>query len=75
MDARAYWDHYVATHDGPVGVSRHLNIPYPTIACINNGSRGIGKRLAERMAEADPLLDPAKLVWVRPVPREPVEHR
>lgn len=72
MDARKYWDTYVSQHDGPVGVSARLSIPYSTIAGICNGSRGIGRGLAARMAKADPLLDANKLVWVRALraPRE-----
>lgn len=71
MDARDYWNHYVETHGGPAGVASHLGIPYSTIAGIHNGSRGIGHRLAERMAGVDPMLDAAKLVWVRAERRYP----
>ena len=65
MEAREYWNHYVAENGGPVGVSKKLGIPYQSIACICNGHRGIGHGLAQRMAKADPMLDPKKLVWVR----------
>lgn len=68
MDARAYWNAYVKQHGGPVPVHIRLGIPYSTIAGVCNGSRGIGHDLASRMAKADPLLDAAKLVWVRPIP-------
>ena len=70
MNARDYWDHYVDQHDGPTGTAAHLSVPYSTIAGICNGSRGIGHKLAQRMAEADPMLDPAKLIWVRAIKRE-----
>lgn len=66
MDARAYWTNYVQRHGGPRGVSDRLDLPYSTVACICNGSRGIGHALATRMAEADPELDRSVLVWVRP---------
>lgn len=67
MDARTYWQHYVESNGGPVGVSERLGIPYSTIAGVCNGSRGIGHELASRMALADPMLDPQRLVWVRPI--------
>ena len=62
--ARTYWGLYVDKHGGPAGTSRHLEIPYSTIAGICNGSRGIGRELARRMHEKDPLLDLDTLVWV-----------
>lgn len=62
---RAYWDAYVAENGGPKGVSEKLGIPYPTIAGVCNGNRGIGRRLAYRMESADPLLDASRLVWVQ----------
>ena len=65
MDARGYWNHYAEENGGATGVAKRLDIPYSTIAGICNGSRGIGRRLAQRMAAADPLLDPNKLIWVR----------
>lgn len=64
MNARAYWNQYVELNGGPVGVAEKLRIPYSTIAGICNGSRGIGRATARRMTDADPTLDPAKLVWV-----------
>lgn len=68
MDAREYWNHYVTENGGPNGVAAKLRIPYSTIAGICNGNRGIGHRLAERMAAADQLLDAKRLVWVRANP-------
>jgi len=69
MDARAYWNSYVERNDGPTGVAARLGIPYPTIAAVCNGSRGIGRSLASRMAERDPMLDPRVLVWVEATPK------
>lgn len=69
MDARAYWAHYVERHGGVPQTADALGIPYSTIAGICNGSRGIGRELARRMAVKDPLLDETVLVWVRPVPK------
>jgi plasmid maintenance system antidote protein VapI len=69
MDARDYWNSYVADKGGAVQVSDKLGIPYSTIAGICNGSRGIGHRLAKRMADADPILDASRLVWVRATKR------
>lgn len=67
MDARPYWNTYTEANGGPVGVAAKLGIPYSTIAGICNGSRGIGRELATRMADADPELDAKILVWVAPV--------
>lgn len=64
MTPREYWTHYVDRHGGPAKVAERLSIPYPTIASVSNGSRGIGRRLADRMVAADPLLDRDQLVWV-----------
>ncbi|HXI14751.1 MAG TPA: hypothetical protein VNM48_00170 [Chloroflexota bacterium] len=65
MDARDYWDHYVKRHDGGMSeVAAALDLPYSTIAGICNGSRGIGRDLAQRMSERDPLLDENVLIWV-----------
>lgn len=64
MDARTYWNHYVEQKSGVAGTASHLGLPYSTIAGICNGSRGIGRRLAQRMAAADPILDKDMLVWV-----------
>lgn len=70
MDARTYWTEYVDRHGGPARVAERLSIPFPTIASVCNGSRGIGRNLAERMAGADPELDRNVLVWVRPSSNE-----
>lgn len=70
MNARDYWNTYVENAGGAVQVSTKLDIPYSTIAGICNGSRGIGHKLAERMAAADPMLDAGRLVWVRATKRD-----
>lgn len=67
MDARAYWSEYVRRHDGIAATAAHLDLPYSTVAGICNGSRGIGRSLAQRMAAKDALLDAKVLVWVRPI--------
>jgi plasmid maintenance system antidote protein VapI len=64
MTPREYWNHYVERQGGPVKVAEALKIPYSTIAGVCNGSRGIGRKLADRMVAADPLLDRDVLVWV-----------
>ena len=64
MTPRDYWNHYVEQHGGPTGVAARLAIPYSTIAGVCNGSRGIGRRLALRMASVDPMLDAGKLALV-----------
>jgi hypothetical protein len=64
---RDYWNTYVEQNGGPIGVATRLSIPYSTIACVCNGTRGIGRRLAIRMATADPMLDAGKLALVHPI--------
>lgn len=66
VDARAYWDDYVERQGGLQATATRLRTPYSTVACISNGSRGIGRVLARRFAEADPDLDETVLVWVTP---------
>lgn len=70
MTPREYFAHYVEQNGGPTRVAERLGIPFPTIAAVCNGQRGIGRRLAERMAQADPLLDPKTLVWVKAEPQD-----
>ena len=65
MDARNYWQEYVDRAGGMKAVAEKLATPYPTIASITNGHRGIGQRLVARFVSRDPLLDPNKLIWVR----------
>lgn len=67
-DPRAYWAHYVEQNGGPTGVAARLGIPYSTIAAVCNGNRGIGRKLAVRMAKADPLLDAGRLALVGSIP-------
>lgn len=67
MEARSYWYDYVRERGGRIATADHLSLPYSTVAGICNGSRGIGRDLAERMAQADPLLDANILIWVRPI--------
>lgn len=67
MDARSYWNDYVEKCGGLQPTAAKLRTPYSTIACITNGSRGIGRRLARRFAKADATLDETVLVWVTPV--------
>lgn len=64
MKPREYWTHYVEVNGGPTKVAEKLGIPFSTIAAVSNGTRGIGRDIAQRMAEADPMLDPKVLVWV-----------
>lgn len=69
MDARTYWKAYVEKKGGPTKVAELLDIPYSTIAGVCNGSRGIGRDLAARMAAADPKLNASLLLWVRATER------
>lgn len=63
-DPRAYWDAYVERCGGVIATAERLKTPYSTVAGICNGSRGIGRSLAKRFAQADPMLDASRLLWV-----------
>lgn len=69
-NAREYWNAYVERCGGIGAVSEQLKTPYSTIAGICNGSRGIGRELARRFSEADPMLDASRLLWVTPLKGE-----
>lgn len=73
MNARDYWDTYVEKQGGPAALSDKSGLPYSTIAGVCNGSRGIGRDLAEKLVAFDPLLDAGKLLWVRAYKR-PADH-
>lgn len=66
MTPRDYLNTYIANHGGVPATASRLGMPYPTLAAIQNGTRGISPKTAKKMAEADPLLDANKLVWIRP---------
>lgn len=65
MTPRDYFLRYIDLNGGLAATSRKLGIPYPTLQCIARGWRGISPKLAQRMADADPMLDPNRLVWIR----------
>ena len=62
---------YIKDNQGVAATAKKLGIPYSTLASFNNGHRGISPRMAKRMAEADPLLDANRLIWIRPTKRAP----
>lgn len=66
MTPRDYLNAYIDRHGGVPATASHLGMPYPTLAAIQNGTRGISPKTAQKMAKADPLLDANKLVWIRP---------
>lgn len=68
MTPRTYWNKYVKRQGGVSRTADALGVPYSTVAGICNGSRGIGRVLAKRMAAADSGLDESVLIWVEAVP-------
>ena len=68
MEPRTYWNRYVDQHGGVGPTAARLGVPYSTIAGVSNGSRGVGRKLAARMAAADPLLDAGRLALIGPAP-------
>lgn len=65
MTSRDYLNTYIERHGGVPQTARFLGLPYSTLASIVNGTRGVTPKMARRMAEADPILDPNRLVWIR----------
>lgn len=70
MNPRQYFLDYVERNGGLQAVSDNLGIPYPSLASVSNGSRGIGKAMAKRMVAADPSLDISVLVLVEQTKRD-----
>lgn len=70
MTPRDYLHAYITSKGGLAATAAHLRMPYSTLAAISNGTRGVSPKTAKRMADADPLLDSNRLVWIRPIPRE-----
>jgi len=68
MTPRQYWNDYVKSHGGAARVAERLGIPFPTIASVCNGRRGIGRALATRMVASDRKLDREILIWVEAIP-------
>ena len=71
MTPRDYLNEYIGRHGSIGAAAEHLGIAYSTLAGICNGSRGVGRKLAQRMTAADPLLDANRLVWIRPTKPAP----
>lgn len=67
MTPREYLAEYVERQGGTPQAAARLGLPYPTLASILNGHRGVSARMAKRMAEADPLLDANRLIWIRAI--------
>jgi hypothetical protein len=67
MDPRQYFLALVETAGGLPAAAKSWGIPYPTLAAIANGGRGISKRMAQRIeVGTNGLADPSRLVWVQP---------
>jgi plasmid maintenance system antidote protein VapI len=64
-----YLKAYIAQHGGTAATAKRLGLPYSTLASFANGHRGVSPRMARRMADADPLLDANRLIWIRPTKR------
>lgn len=64
-----YLKEYIRQKGGIAKTAKFLGLPYSTLASFANGHRGISPRMARRMADADPLLDANRLIWIRPTKR------
>jgi len=67
MDPRKHLRDYVEELGGRPAAADALGIPYSTMAAICNGTRGVGKELAQRMADASGgRLRAELLIWIEP---------
>lgn len=67
MEPRAYWNAYIERVGGLPKLAAESGIPYSTLAGINNGFRGVGRELAQRLVDFDPLLDKGLLLQIEAV--------
>lgn len=67
MNPRTYWNAYVERVGGLPKLSCESGIPYSTLAGINNGFRGVGRELAQRLVNFDPLLDKGILLQIQAI--------
>ena len=71
MDPRAYFLALVENAGGLPAAAKAWAIPYPTLAAVANGGRGISKRLAQRISTGTRgIADASRLVWVEPTPND-----
>lgn len=64
MEPRTYWNTYVERVGGLPKLAAESGIPYSTLAGINNGHRGVGRELAQRLCDHDPMLDKGLLLQI-----------
>jgi plasmid maintenance system antidote protein VapI len=64
MEPRDYFLGLVEKAGGLPAAAVAWGIPYPTLAAIANGGRGISKAMAERIANSS-HAEASRLVWVR----------
>lgn len=71
MNGRDYINKYVDKYGGLRATSKKLGVPYPSLAAIINGTRGIGKNMALRLEKGSRgELDPKNLVWIKQTKRK-----
>lgn len=66
LSPRDYWDAYVERCGGLPALAEASGIGYSTLAGVSNGFRGIGRDLANRLVDFDPLLDKGVLLQIEP---------
>lgn len=70
MNGREYINDYVERNGGVGPTAKRLGIPYPSLASIINGYRGVSKNMATRMAKGSRgELKPELLVWIKQTKR------
>jgi hypothetical protein len=71
MDEREYLRAYLSTLGSVPQAAEKLGIPYPTLAGVLSGYKGVGRNLAERLQLAsNNFLDANRLVWIRPTRKQ-----
>ena len=66
MDEREYLRSYLETLGTVPKAAERLGIPYPTLAGVLSGYKGVGRNLAERLeAASNHYLDANRLIWIR----------
>ena len=66
MDGRQHLEAAIAKHGGMTPASKAWGIPYPSLAAVVRGWRGVSRKQAAKWAaQAGGDLDASLLVWIR----------
>lgn len=66
MDGRQHLEAAISKRGGVKQAAIDWNLPYASLAAVNNGWRGVSRKQAAKWAaNSNGELDPALLVWIR----------